>query len=1196
MDRARRAAMTALVLGAVLGSLVGGAGAAPDIAPSRLAAAVTWPTATLLLSEVLTGGASASDEFVELTNAGLATVDLAGLEVAYVSATGSTVTRKATWTSSVVLEPGRHLLLANSAGIYAPLADATYSGGLAATGGALVLRPVGGTPIDGVAWGNATNAFVEGSPAPAAASSVSLERWPGGAAGNGTDTNDNLADFFAQASPSPQNLASPATPGASPSPTPSSSPSAPSSPTAEPTSSPVTTAEPTPMPTPTPIATPSPTPTPTPMPTPTPTPTPTPALTPEPTVAPTPAPTPTPLPAPPTPAPAPPQPIAAVRLLPAGTSATIAGTLTTALGALEAGRAAFVQDGTAGIGLYLDQAVVAGWPAGSTVIATGTVDERYGQRTLRVAIGDAVMTGTAALPDSVLTTTGAAGEPLEGSRVTVSGPTVGSPSPLADGLGLLVDDGSGSLRVIVAPAAPGSATVPAGTVVTASGPLGQRDSSGTGLTGYRLFATEPGELIVPPPSTPPPTVPPSPTPGPVDSPTPPALTPTPEPTPIPTPVPTSTPDVLPSPEPSTAPSSSPSPAPSALPSTEPQLAIGEARRRPLGSVVGVTGVVTAEAGRLGTAGLFAIGDASAGLVVRLATDQVAPPRGVRVEVRGTLAEPYGQLELRHATIRSLGAASAVPPLEIDGSGLGESVEARLVHLSGTVDSVVRKAPAGDIAFELLAGGVRVHIAADGSSGLARASLVRNRSYRLTGLVGQHATKKGRLDGYRIWLRDSHDVELVAGGTSPTPASTTPPSSTTLPSSSSKPTSSASSSPALVSIARAVLLHDRPVTIQAVVTAGAQLLDATQRRIVVEDATAAVEVYLPPDVSPAAVGARVSVVGSIVRAYGAPRLKATELHVLGAGQARSPLDLRRAPGATDEWRLVRVTGSVGAVHRLGDRWRVELAVGGDRVPVSGLSGAHIPPTALVEGRRATIVGIVRRAYPNATDQRFAIVPRSPADVALAPAPRGIPGKSASPAPGVAAAGRGVTGTQPQPADVDLVDLPANLGRVVRVGGLVVDLTADGPSLDDGTDVAQVVLAGSAVEYLPLLETGDAINAAGAVERRGNETVVVVRDPALLERVVDLAGPISSISAPEPQSSASDAARAPSLAAGTTPSGLGPSGTAGLASLALISLASASVTLLRRQRVRRRLLARVVARLPNGSRAGGEGAQKAPEEGP
>ena len=38
--------------------------------------------------------------------------------------------------------------------------------------------------------------------------------------------------------------------------------------------------------------------------------------------------------------------------------------------------------------------------------------------------------------------------------------------------------------------------VATGASVTATGPLGQRDSSGTGLGGYRLHATLPGEFTV----------------------------------------------------------------------------------------------------------------------------------------------------------------------------------------------------------------------------------------------------------------------------------------------------------------------------------------------------------------------------------------------------------------------------------------------------------------------------------------------------------------------------------------------------------------------------------------------------------------------------------------------------------------------------------------------------------------------------
>ena len=100
---------------------------------------------SLVLSEVQTGGASASDEFAEIANAGPSPVDLAGLELVYVTSTGTTVTRKATWAAPTVAgarpspahrQLGRHLRRRS------PMRPTPA--GFAATGGALVLRVVGG--------------------------------------------------------------------------------------------------------------------------------------------------------------------------------------------------------------------------------------------------------------------------------------------------------------------------------------------------------------------------------------------------------------------------------------------------------------------------------------------------------------------------------------------------------------------------------------------------------------------------------------------------------------------------------------------------------------------------------------------------------------------------------------------------------------------------------------------------------------------------------------------------------------------------------------------------------------------------------------------------------------------------------------------------------------------------------------------
>ncbi|HEX2221968.1 MAG TPA: hypothetical protein VHK06_05535, partial [Candidatus Limnocylindria bacterium] len=49
----------------------------------------------LVVSEVMTGGGSASDEFVEIYNPTLLPLPLEGLELIYVTASGTTLTRRA---------------------------------------------------------------------------------------------------------------------------------------------------------------------------------------------------------------------------------------------------------------------------------------------------------------------------------------------------------------------------------------------------------------------------------------------------------------------------------------------------------------------------------------------------------------------------------------------------------------------------------------------------------------------------------------------------------------------------------------------------------------------------------------------------------------------------------------------------------------------------------------------------------------------------------------------------------------------------------------------------------------------------------------------------------------------------------------------------------------------------------------------
>ena len=196
--------------------MVASAAISATLPPGLAAADPAWPASGgLVLAEVMTGGVSASDEYVEIANAGATNADLGGCELIYVTATGATTTRKASFTSPLLLVPGQHLLAANAAGIYGPLADATYSGGLAADGGAVALRRLDGTVIDAVGWGTAANSYVEATAAAAPPAKSSIERLPGGSSGNTRDSNDNRADWFVQPNPIPQSLASTPVPGPS---------------------------------------------------------------------------------------------------------------------------------------------------------------------------------------------------------------------------------------------------------------------------------------------------------------------------------------------------------------------------------------------------------------------------------------------------------------------------------------------------------------------------------------------------------------------------------------------------------------------------------------------------------------------------------------------------------------------------------------------------------------------------------------------------------------------------------------------------------------------------------------------------------------------------------------------------------------------------------------------------------------------
>jgi hypothetical protein len=457
--------------------IVGSATMAAATPPAWPATSATWPPSSgLVVAEVMTGGASASDEYVELANAGSADADLAGCELVYVTASGATTTRKSAFAAPLPLAPGQHLLVANAAGIFAPLADATYSGGLAADGGAVALRQIGGAVIDAVGWGTAANPFVEGRVAPAPPAKASLERLPGGTSGNTQDSNDNLADWLVQPNPVPQSLAS------QPPPAPVATPSSPAeTATAEPTGAPTLETATEPVPTAVDTITPEPTATPDPIPAP--------ISSPQPTAPATATPS-----ARATDAPAPLEPIAGIRGKAVGTRVHVAGLLTAGPGLVGADDLVSIGDESGGVFARLP-AAVDGLAIGRAIDVAGTLAAPYGQLEIRdvtsLVDGDLDVD-----PAAVAVAIADVGEATEGSLVAMVG-TVDSVQIDGTRLIVTIGDGAHTVRLLAdPPAGLTRSDVSRGDAVVATGIVGQRATATGRLDGYRVWLRRQTDLEV----------------------------------------------------------------------------------------------------------------------------------------------------------------------------------------------------------------------------------------------------------------------------------------------------------------------------------------------------------------------------------------------------------------------------------------------------------------------------------------------------------------------------------------------------------------------------------------------------------------------------------------------------------------------------------------------------------------------------
>ncbi|MGZ8481759.1 MAG: lamin tail domain-containing protein [Candidatus Limnocylindria bacterium] len=606
----------------------------------------------LVISEIATGGAGASDEFIELFNPGTVDLPLAGLEVAYASASGATVSQRATWAADApAVPPGEHLLLANAAGTHAASADVLYQGGLAEAGGTVILRWLGAaTAIDAVAWGTGAGAWIEGAAAPAPPPGSSLERLTSAPDGRMQDTDDNASDFVVQPVPSPQAAGA------------------------------LTPAPPTPTPAPTPAATAAASP------------------------APTPAPTATPGPTPVS--------IAAARALANGTPVTIEATALT--GSTFSDGGGHLADDSGGIAVIVEDGSFNG---GSRLVVSGTLDDRFAQRTIRARAADVRVLGPGSAPQPTIVTTGSIGEATEGRLVRLPATVRAAPTALSAALAFEVDDGSGAARVVVGSATGvDTASWATGATIEIVGIVGQRDSSGTGTSGYRVQPRSQADVlrVVAPP---------------------------------------------PDPSPSATASATPAPSPAATAVPASVTPIATARSAAAGTRHTLRGVVTLAPGVV-DAETAVIQDETGAIVVRVDA-QTAPLReGDVIEVDGVRSTKSGMETLRASSAARVVGSGQPGPIAVVAADVSEGIEARLVTLAGQLVGSARRAASGTVSFDLADGTGVVRVILAAALQADDSALVAGAEVEVVGVVGQETTAAEPLVGYRIWPRAPSEVRIV----------------------------------------------------------------------------------------------------------------------------------------------------------------------------------------------------------------------------------------------------------------------------------------------------------------------------------------------------------------------------------------------------------------------------------------------------
>jgi hypothetical protein len=423
---ARANTLRAATLGATILALT--------ILPPTLTRAAS--TSALLISNIATGGSSASDEYVVIEAVGTGGTNIADYELVYTTASGATTRRLISLEGATPLAAGARLLAANSLGSFSVGAFATWSEGIAATGGAVRLRVRAAPTLvaDAVSWGSATSsAGGFGTPTPAMSSTTMIERRRGADLAL-INTQSSSADFTLVPL-GPPNL-TPVVPG-----TPS--------PTLEPT--------------------------------------PTATVSPSPSIAPTPTATPTPTPHVLTPT--------EVRAGPLSGTVTMRGTVSAAPGELAEERLYCVEDEATGLGVFvLAQSGDTDLARGDVVTITGTLLLRRQALTL-TATAAAQVDGWIEPRDGTRVGPPTPGpwawEPWEGQVIQVSGTVSGAMKDLAGGARSLTLRLPGGGEILVGLGSSLVGQVPAVLLapkleIEVRGVLHQR--AGTAGGGYRLWA------------------------------------------------------------------------------------------------------------------------------------------------------------------------------------------------------------------------------------------------------------------------------------------------------------------------------------------------------------------------------------------------------------------------------------------------------------------------------------------------------------------------------------------------------------------------------------------------------------------------------------------------------------------------------------------------------------------------------------